>query len=110
MAAALAAKRKVEEDMARQTGEEADSDYVPEEGPDGAPTSEEETPHEDELATEGQVGSKRKLQRAKKNTYCLTEEQEALAFQMLEHFPFICLLYTSPSPRDKRQSRMPSSA
>ena len=26
--------------------------------------------------------------------------------QLLE----ICLLYTSPSPRDKRQSRMPSSA
>ena len=24
--------------------------------------------------------------------------------------PWICLLYTSPSPRDKRQSRMPSSA
>ena len=24
--------------------------------------------------------------------------------------PFVCLLYTSPSPRDKRQSRMPSSA
>ena len=24
--------------------------------------------------------------------------------------PSICLLYTSPSPRDKRQSRMPSSA
>ena len=24
--------------------------------------------------------------------------------------PFSCLLYTSPSPRDKRQSRMPSSA
>ena len=24
--------------------------------------------------------------------------------------PGICLLYTSPSPRDKRQSRMPSSA
>ena len=23
---------------------------------------------------------------------------------------YICLLYTSPSPRDKRQSRMPSSA
>ena len=32
--------------------------------------------------------------------------------QMVEHFErlFICLLYTSPSPRDKRQSRMPSSA
>ena len=25
-------------------------------------------------------------------------------------FPVSCLLYTSPSPRDKRQSRMPSSA
>ena len=24
--------------------------------------------------------------------------------------PALCLLYTSPSPRDKRQSRMPSSA
>ena len=23
---------------------------------------------------------------------------------------YLCLLYTSPSPRDKRQSRMPSSA
>ena len=30
------------------------------------------------------------------NTYCLQNN--------------ICLLYTSPSPRDKRQSRMPSSA
>ena len=26
------------------------------------------------------------------------------------HDPCVCLLYTSPSPRDKRQSRMPSSA
>ena len=26
------------------------------------------------------------------------------------HAPWSCLLYTSPSPRDKRQSRMPSSA
>ena len=25
-------------------------------------------------------------------------------------FSNVCLLYTSPSPRDKRQSRMPSSA
>ena len=25
-------------------------------------------------------------------------------------YPYVCLLYTSPSPRDKRQSRMPSSA
>ena len=28
----------------------------------------------------------------------------------LRAMPNICLLYTSPSPRDKRQSRMPSSA
>ena len=28
----------------------------------------------------------------------------------LNQYYKICLLYTSPSPRDKRQSRMPSSA
>ena len=27
-----------------------------------------------------------------------------------QYHKFSCLLYTSPSPRDKRQSRMPSSA
>ena len=27
-----------------------------------------------------------------------------------DHIAISCLLYTSPSPRDKRQSRMPSSA
>ena len=26
------------------------------------------------------------------------------------NWPYICLLYTSPSPRDMRRSRMPSSA
>ena len=31
-------------------------------------------------------------------------------FQEIKHNLMICLLYTSPSPRDKRQSRMPSSA
>ena len=30
--------------------------------------------------------------------------------QVLGGYPRICLLYTSPSPRDKRQSRMPSCA
>ena len=30
-------------------------------------------------------------------------------FGTLENFACACLLYTSPSPRDKRQSRMPSS-
>ena len=29
---------------------------------------------------------------------------------ILHHNVFSCLLYTSPSPRDKRQYRMPSSA
>ena len=30
--------------------------------------------------------------------------------ELLDDLPGGCLLYTSPSPRDKRQSRMPSSA
>ena len=32
------------------------------------------------------------------------------AIQMTREVVGLCLLYTSPSPRDKRQSRMPSSA
>ena len=38
-------------------------------------------------------------------------EEEILHFQMiqLEKY-YICLLYTSPSPRDRQKSRMPSSA
>ena len=32
------------------------------------------------------------------------------AFGVQQTFLWYCLLYTSPSPRDKRQSRMPSSA
>ena len=36
---------------------------------------------------------------------------EDLRLQVEKDFPiWTCLLYTSPSPRDKRQSRMPSSA
>ena len=38
----------------------------------------------------------------------------AIVFYLLnliaDALPYYCLLYTSPSPRDKRQSRMPSSA
>ena len=30
--------------------------------------------------------------------------------QLDEHIPYTCLLYTSPSPRDRTRSRMPSSA
>ena len=36
------------------------------------------------------------------------EQNELLTF--LQNQNYDCLLYTSPSPRDKRQSRMPSSA
>ena len=36
-------------------------------------------------------------------------DHKAIAEYTLEHSKN-CLLYTSPSPRDKRQSRMPSSA
>ena len=40
------------------------------------------------------------------------EALEKLGLRQTESEPrmFSCLLYTSPSPRDKRQSRMPSSA
>ena len=36
----------------------------------------------------------------------------SMDLSQVENFPGVinCLLYTSPSPRDKRQSRMPSSA
>ena len=36
----------------------------------------------------------------------LSQEEQDATIAQLEN----CLLYTSPSPRDKRQSRMPSSA
>ena len=39
-----------------------------------------------------------------------TEISEAVLGLDASEQAFLCLLYTSPSPRDKRQSRMPSSA
>ena len=44
---------------------------------------------------------------AKKAATSLKDAVELFHREPLVH---ICLLYTSPSPRDKRQSRMPSSA
>ena len=38
------------------------------------------------------------------------DAQRLAGLEALERFSACCLLYTSPSPRDKRQSRMPSSA
>ena len=40
----------------------------------------------------------------------LAAERERKMAEDEEHLRAACLLYTSPSPRDKRQSRMPSSA
>ena len=40
----------------------------------------------------------------------MTEEESKVASRLRQTTPKACLLYTSPSPRDKRQSRMPSSA
>ena len=37
-------------------------------------------------------------------------EEAADEYLTPEYHYYSCLLYTSPSPRDKRQSRMPSSA
>ena len=40
----------------------------------------------------------------------LREILKGAGFGILLILPFSCLLYTSPSPRDSRKSRMPSSA
>ena len=46
-----------------------------------------------------------------KATACMAKDRtELLAFYDFPAEHWACLLYTSPSPRDKRQSRMPSSA
>ena len=46
-------------------------------------------------------------------TICTKLSEEPKVRNIAEKFDsvfYACLLYTSPSPRDKRQSRMPSSA
>ena len=55
------------------------------------------------------------LARAYNNVFSSSEGQRVLEdlttrFIYNNDTPLTCLLYTSPSPRDKRQSRMPSSA
>ena len=40
----------------------------------------------------------------------IVEDRPDLAHESLAMLPGDCLLYTSPSPRDMRRSRMPSSA
>ena len=40
--------------------------------------------------------------------YCLIKDKALLPYEI--HVDESCLLYTSPSPRDRQKSRMPSSA
>ena len=40
----------------------------------------------------------------------MVEDAEALGANAIVGMSFTCLLYTSPSPRDRTRSRMPSSA
>ena len=42
--------------------------------------------------------------------YEAATNSDATIKAMAKYYTCSCLLYTSPSPRDKRQSRMPSSA
>ena len=58
------------------------------------------------LQTDGQIKTGRDVAIA----ILLGAEEIGLATAPLIALGCICLLYTSPSPRDKRQSRMPSSA
>ena len=36
--------------------------------------------------------------------------ENVVSYELLDELPRYCLLYTSPSPRDRQKSRMPSSA
>ena len=45
------------------------------------------------------------LEQSERNLYLINSKNDNISNRMDG-----CLLYTSPSPRDKRQSRMPSSA
>ena len=60
------------------------------------------------LFTESVLAPDHNLRGCAHNQGCLDELME-IRKHVLEYLK-TCLLYTSPSPRDKRQSRMPSSA
>ena len=51
-----------------------------------------------------------KIRAPRAEDFTVTAEKPGYASQTVEVRSRVCLLYTSPSPRDKRQSRMPSSA
>ena len=56
----------------------------------------------------GHVGNEAADQLAKQGT--VSEKSIKIGIPHCEMKRLVCLLYTSPSPRDKRQSRMPCSA
>ena len=65
----------------------------------------------------GTVGSDEKIKIAKENSYdhVINYNKDNFAEKVKEitdgkGIPVVCLLYTSPSPRDRTRSRMPSSA
>ena len=41
---------------------------------------------------------------------CVAQAEDSEIIRRMPEVDMVCLLYTSPSPRDKRQCRMPSSA
>ena len=47
---------------------------------------------------------------AQKKAAKARKKQKVIDIKEVKYRPNICLLYTSPSPRDMRRSRMPSSA
>ena len=52
-----------------------------------------------------------KVERGKNHTYCYNEGDLQKTLEGFgEKANYTCLLYTSPSPRDVEESRMPSSA
>ena len=58
------------------------------------------------LGSTGSVGkSTLEVIKQNKDKFCIELLTARTNYELM-----ICLLYTSPSPRDKRQSRMPSSA
>ena len=62
-----------------------------------------------ELTTKGK-NRKLFIRKLTQNTKEILKEFSHLRYEMSFDRLYICLLYTSPSPRDRQKSRMPSSA
>ena len=56
------------------------------------------------------LGSAAEAETIRKMIVAMATDPRVLVIKVSDRLHNICLLYTSPSPRDKRQSRMPSSA